>query len=465
MPEPTPVQLTSQQLELYRKAREAGDKQNFDYAITLLRGIISQVPAHLDSRRLLRANELIKFKSASIFTRKAATLKIAPLQLKGKGVIKKSPQEALEIAEDMLVIDPTSVPGNQLLAEAAEAMELDEVAILAHETIRDSNPKDLENLKTLGQIYLKLNRLDQAQKVFQNALELSPNDGETLKLLKDASAIQASQKGSWESGQDFRASLKSEEEAASYEQASKIVKSAEAIDGQIAALYAQFDQDNPAVNLVIKIADLYERKEDLPTALQWFEYGYALTNNSDPELDKRVYRLRTILVEKNLAAKKVELETADDATRPQLEQEYTALKQQQAEFRLQAARDRVARYPNDKMFRYDLGRALIDAGLYKEAVPELQEAVKQPAVRYQAFNLLGVAFWRRKMLDFAVKQFQTAATEIPGMDELKKEIIYNLGSVLGESGKADAALEQFKLIYEVDSQYRDVAGKVEASYQ
>ncbi|MDR1303977.1 MAG: tetratricopeptide repeat protein [Verrucomicrobiales bacterium] len=460
-----PAPLTAQQLELYRKAKEAGDRQNFDYAITLLRGIVSQAPGHLDSRRLLRANELIKFKSASIFTKKAAGLKLAPLQLKGKSALKKSPPEAMEIAEDMLVIDPTSAPANELLAEAAQALELLEVAILAHETIRDANPKGLENLKTLGQLYLQLGRLEQAQKVFQAALELSPNDGQTLKLLKDASAMQASQKGSWESGQDFRASLKDEKESATYEQASKIVKSVEAIDEQIALLGQEYEKNPQSINVVVKIADLYERKEDLPTALQWFEYAYGLTNNSDPELDKRVYKLRTIMVEQNLAAKQAELAAADDATRPQLEQEYAALQQQQAEFRLQAARDRVARYPNDKLFRYDLGKALIDAGLYREAVPELQEAIKQPAVRYQAFNLLGVAFWRRKMRDFAIKQFQTAAAEIPGMDELKKEIIYNLGSVLYESGQTEDALHQFKLIYEVDSQYRDVAEKVEASYQ
>ncbi|MDR0532351.1 MAG: tetratricopeptide repeat protein [Verrucomicrobiales bacterium] len=465
MPETQPVQLTSQQLEIYRKAKEAGDRQNFDYAITLLRSIVSQTPGHLDSRRMLRANELLKFKASSIFSRKSAGLKVAPLQLKGKSVVKKSPQEAMEIAEDILAIDPTSNAGNELLAEAAEALELHDVAILAHETLRDANPKDLENLKTLGQIYLKINRLDQAQNVFQTALALSPNDGETLKMLKDSSAMQASQKGSWESGKDFRASLKDEKESVSYEQASKIVKSAEAIDEQIAALYAQFDQNNPSINVVIKIADLYERKDDLPTALQWFEYAYGLTNNSDPELDKRVYKLRTLLVEQGLVAKKAELAAATDENRAQLEQEYADLQQQQAEFRLKTARERVARYPNDKMFRYDLGKALIDAGLYKEAVPELQEAVKQPAVRYQAFNLLGVAFWKRKMLDFAIKQFQTAASEIPGMDELKKEIIYNLGCVLNESGKTEEALNQFKLIYEVDSQYRDVAERVESSYQ
>ena len=50
------------------------------------------------------------------------------------------------------------------------------------------------------------------------------------------------------------------------------------------------------------------------------------------------------------------------------------------------------------------------------------------------------------------------------MDEEKKDLIYNLGSVLEKMGKGDEAIEQFKLIYEVDISYRDVAAKVDAYY-
>jgi hypothetical protein len=49
-------------------------------------------------------------------------------------------------------------------------------------------------------------------------------------------------------------------------------------------------------------------------------------------------------------------------------------------------------------------------------------------------------------------------------DDEKKELIYNLGCVLDSMGKKEDAVEQFKLIYEVDIGYRDVAARVDAFY-
>lgn len=80
----------------------------------------------------------------------------------------------------------------------------------------------------------------------------------------------------------------------------------------------------------------------------------------------------------------------------------------------------MKRYPNDLQYRFDLGEALIDNGQYKEAVPELQQALRQPSVRHRALNLLGVSYQKRKMLDLAAKQYALAASEIVAMDNVKK---------------------------------------------
>jgi tetratricopeptide (TPR) repeat protein len=217
--------------------------------------------------------------------------------------------------------------------------------------------------------------------------------------------------------------------------------------------------------VVLKIADLCERKNDFPSAIAYFEWAYSLTNKADSEIEKRIHRLRMRTIEERIQAKKAETAAAtDEETRTALQAEFDALVLEKAGFELESAKERVARYPNDLQLRFELGQALVNAGHPKEAIPELQQALRQPNVRYHAYNLLGMAFWKRGMLDFAVKQFQTAKSEMAIMDNLKKEIIYNLGCVLEEEGKKQEALEQFKEIYEVDSQYRDVAHRVESSY-
>jgi hypothetical protein len=50
------------------------------------------------------------------------------------------------------------------------------------------------------------------------------------------------------------------------------------------------------------------------------------------------------------------------------------------------------------------------------------------------------------------------------MEEIKKEIAYNLGLAYETNKQPDKALEQWKKIYEHDMSYRDVAARVEASY-
>jgi tetratricopeptide (TPR) repeat protein len=68
------------------------------------------------------------------------------------------------------------------------------------------------------------------------------------------------------------------------------------------------------------------------------------------------------------------------------------------------------------------------------------------------------------MYDLAARTLQNAIKEKTVFDEEKKDLLYQLGSVLEAMGKRDEAIEAFKQIYEVDINYRDVAAKVDAYY-
>lgn len=466
MSSPLATELSAEQRSRLQKAKEASDRKNHDYAIALLSQLVKEVPGHLEVRRLLRANELLKARGASALSKSMNSVKIAPLALKAGNALKKDPLEALALAEEILAIDPTSAQGNQILADAATALQAPEIAVLAYETLRDAKPDDVASLKALGKAYVTAGQIDKAIATFQKATQIAPTDGEALKGLKDASAMQASSKGGWETGGDFRQSLKSAEEAKLLEQQARVVKSEEAIDAQLAVLSEQYNQNQTNLNVVKQIADLYERKNDLDTALQWFEYASSLAGGADPELERRCHAIRKKRLELTIASAKEQLRSAATAEeKAAIEAQIEQLRQEKATFELASARERVERYPNDLTLRFELGQALYAAGQFKEAVPELQQALKQPNVRLRALNLLGLCFWKRNMLDFAVKQFQSAATETVGFDDLKKEVVYNLGCVLEQMGKKAEALEEFKKIYEVDYQYKDVAERVERSYE
>jgi len=80
-------------------------------------------------------------------------------------------------------------------------------------------------------------------------------------------------------------------------------------------------------------------------------------------------------------------------------------------------------------------------------------------------NVLGCCYGELGMLDLAMKQLEEASREILSMDTMKKEIVYNLGLVYERMGAPDKSLACMKQIYEVDYGYRDVAKRVESSYE
>jgi tetratricopeptide (TPR) repeat protein len=80
-------------------------------------------------------------------------------------------------------------------------------------------------------------------------------------------------------------------------------------------------------------------------------------------------------------------------------------------------------------------------------------------------HLLGRCYGELGMLDLATKQLEEAAKEIIPMDAMKKEIVYNLALVYERMGENEKSLAYMKEIYEVEHGYKDVATRVESSYQ
>ena len=79
-------------------------------------------------------------------------------------------------------------------------------------------------------------------------------------------------------------------------------------------------------------------------------------------------------------------------------------------------------------------------------------------------SYLAQCFAKKKMFDMAARTLQNAIKEKPVFDEEKKELVYNLGSVLEYMSKKEEAIEQFKLVYEIDASYKDVSKKIDDYY-
>ena len=447
------------------RAKTAAQSKNYDYAIALLQAVLKDEPLFLEGRQFLRAVEIQKYEATGNFARQMTSMRMTSGMMKFSSG-KKTPEEQLIQAEEILAQDPYYLKANVMIAEAGVALGYPEFKCFAYETLAKGKPTDKAILNSLAEAYMEAKDAAKAEKTYERILEIDPRDGDALSGLKNASAANAAKTGGWESASgDYRNVLKSKTEAERLEQEAKVVKSADAIEEHIRLNYQKHEAEpaNPVHSKAI--AHLFLQKNDYGSAVQWYEHSFEAGGRIDSSLEKVIGDLRLKKAEQELHALRDEMAAQTD---PGLQvQAQAAIEQKEKELndvRLLQAEARVRAQPNEGEFRYDLGEALYKIGQYRRATEELQQSLKQPSVRYQALNLMGQAFLKRGMLDFAIKQLSLAEGELLAMDEIKKEIVYNLGLAYEVSKQPEKALEQWKKIYEVDMGYRDVAARVEASY-
>ena len=476
--------LTEAQRALFQKARHANEIRNHGYAIQLMQSVLKQVPGFLDGRKLLRAAAL-----AGVEGKKSGfSLAGTTLGMTAGSTLKKDPFAAIELAEKTLATDPKSPQGNQLLWEAANRAGLPETAAFALETLVGANPKDTKLLHQLGGQYITMGENDKAVAVYNRIVQINPADLEANKKAKDASASATMKSGRWEEvsassgSMNFRDLIHKKDEAIALENKSRIVRTGEQISQQITELYPQFEADQNNVDVARRIALLYEQWFEaavasaepaeetdsyLDNSVWFYTHTNAILAGGDPNIARKCSDLEFRKMERRMKALEDWLATVPDQNDPEVRpyaDELADLRRQRAASSLEVARKRVAENPTDLQLRYELGEVLIKAGMYTEAIPELQRAKQNPNARLKAMNLLGQCYVEKNMLDIAVKQFRDAASETTAMDSTKKDITYRLGIVLEKMGKKDEYIECMKQIYEVDYGYLDVAKRVESSY-
>ena len=470
----TQKDLSPQQKQTWLKAMSAMQLQNYPYVIQLVQGIVQSLPEFLDGRKLLRKAAFEKAKTAKkgFFSLGGAGASIG--LMKASGLMKKGDLPALLVQlEEILAEDPGNVQANTLLREAALKWDppMEELAIFAFETLLEANSKDKDQLAKFAAFCMERDASGQprnpakAVELYDRLLTLSPNDLAAMKGSKDASAAASVKKGGWEKADSYRDLIRDKDQAVSLEQAGRVVKSDEMIDSQIAELSAAVQAEPGSIDKSRRVAELYEQKGELDNSLEWYRYVLNLTAGADPTIVRKISDIQLRQINEAYKAREEYLAASpDDPEAPRYRQEMEELGKQRAEFILSEARDRVDRNPTDLLAHFDLAAALMDAGLHQEAIGHLQRARSNPSVRLKAMSKLGQCYVSRNMSDLAAKTFADAIAELPAMDAVKKDLLYNLGTVYESMEKKAESLECFKEIYEVDYGYRDVAAKVESSY-
>ena len=457
-------ELSDDQRAHWLKAVAAIELRNFGYAISLLQGILKQEPQFLTGRQLLRRTEVTRFKAAKkkFFNVSTASVSV----MKAQREIKKDPKRAVELIEKILEDEPYNKQANLALKEAAAAAGWVETAVFALQTFLEENPRDTKVLHELARLCHDLGDSEREVEIYNRISAIDPADAAAVRLGKDASARGSMKSGGWGSAESYRDLIKDKEAAVSLEQQSRMQLSGESLSQQISASYAMHEAEPQNVDVARRLGSLSEQKDDLEAAIAWYRYASDLTHGSDPGLVRKISDLGVKQTEHEIAAleEAVANNAGDSMALAEKQAALAAAKKRRAEMLIDEARKRVERNPTDLQFRFELGENLMNAGHFREALPEMQRARQNPNARLRAMNALGRCYRELNMLDLAAKQLEEAAREIGTMDATKKEIVYNLGLVYQQMGDREKSLGCMKQIYEADYGYKDVARRVESSY-
>jgi tetratricopeptide (TPR) repeat protein len=121
----------------------------------------------------------------------------------------------------------------------------------------------------------------------------------------------------------------------------------------------------------------------------------------------------------------------------------------------------------DPETHYNLGMAFKEMGLLDEAIGELQKvcsAIDRGAPfnqTMQVYTWLANCFIEKGVPQAAFKWYEKAL-KLPGDDETRTAIHYELASAYEKAGNRDSALNHFLEVYGSNIDYRDVAERIKA---
>lgn len=445
----------------YTKGTEALTRENYDYAIDLFNQVLDTDPSFYECRKALRLAQHRKAGGGGGFFKKMLnTASASPQLTKAHVTLRSNPREALSIAEQVLNSDPNNNGAHKIVVEAAAALELPHTALYSLEVLVKNSPRDRDIVVQYGKALADIGETGRAEKVLVEFVRANPTDAEAANALKNISARRSMKEGGYDAASEgkgsYRDILKDKQEAVTLEQESRVQKSEDVAERLINEYETRLKTEPENLRLVRQLGELYTQKKQFDKALECYERIRTTEMGTDPSLERA-------MAETVVRRYDHQIEQLDQQS-PDYTEQAEKLKAEKLAYQLAECQKRVERFPTDLSIRFEMGVLYFQAGKTGEATKEFQKAQGNPNKRIASMNYLAQCFAKRKILDLAASTLEDAIREKTLFDDEKKELIYNLGSVLETMGKKEDAIEQFKQIYKVDTSYRDVEARVDAYY-
>lgn len=447
------------------RARELGDKRQFDYAIEYyVNGLEFWPDAVEEALKALHGCAVARRQTGGKKSGLSDTLK--------RSVNDKDAKQAYMNSLWLFGRDPDNVSYLEAIVKNASRLRAEDAAKWASGVLHkalETNPKtSAKQFQSLIQMLEELGDRAAARgdhtfgvAAYTSGVEVInlwrrriPKDSAVEKALQGLSTKLTILKGKYSDSGSYRDSIVDAEEAADLHDQQRSITSEERMDELIAKAEAEYNEDIENGAALKQLVDLLCRRERDDEERRAIGFLVNEFRRSD---DYRWKHLADDVRMKQLGRAVREAQKsggADSVKKARIEQ---------LRFELSVFKDRVERYPTDIRARFELGVRRFYAGQFDDAIPLLQAARNDPKNRAAADMYLGRCFFRKGYHAQAINALQEATRDHEfSDDDLAKTMQYWLGRAQEAAGDAEAARATYGAILRMDYNYSDVRARLDA---
>ena len=441
----------------FDRAAQVAVSDNFDYAIDMyIEGLRCSPDAlqegHLPLRELALSRQIKGGRKPTMLER-----------MKKHGG--KTPLEQMLNAEYLLAKDPENILYIEAMLKAVMAGGYNQTAKWIADLLFAANNAEkspsVQRYLLLKDSYASLKEWNRAVAACQYAARLRPEDDEIADEVQRLSAEMTVSRGRYDEEGDFHKSIKDREAQEKLQSQQAVVKTQ---DYRISALEAAKKAYDEAPESSVNIFGLADALADLHTdegeeaAIRLLEEAYR--KRQDFSFKERAGLIRIGQLKRKIRETEAALETNPEEGVVRSQQ--AGLMSQLNKAELEHYGLCVKNYPTDLKAKYEYGVRLIHNKRYDEAIPQLQEAQRDPRHKTAAMDKIGLCFFMKGWFADAADIFIRAidSYEIKD-DDIAKELRYNLARSYEEQGDKGKALDIYRKIAQLDFGYKDVSQRVD----
>ncbi len=448
----------------FTRARELGDKRQFDYAIEYYASGLEFWPDAVE--------EACKpLHGCAVARKQTGGKKPGFKDTLTRSMTDKDAKKAFVNALWLFGHEPDNVAYAEGLTKCAARLRAEDTCQWAAGIFQKSleansktTSKQFQSLTTLleelGDRAVERDETDFAVACFEQGVTLLsvwrtrfPNDHALEAAIKNLSTKLTITRGKYRKGDSFVDSIKDKDAQKDLHDEKLSVQTEVQLDSLIAAAEKTHNDDPDNAGHLRRLIDLLCRpeQEDLEKrAIGFVVAQYQRTQDYGWKQYGDDIRMKQLARRTRKARKAGDNEAAQAA-------QIASLK-----FDLAVFKERTHRFPTDNRIKYEYGLRLFLAGRFDDAIPLLQAARSDPKNRAECALHLGRCFFHKKYYSQAISTLQAEIEVYPIPDDDKaKGLTYWLARAFEDNGDAEKAKETYGKILEMDYNYKDVRDRLD----